>query len=283
MQRRALALLMLAFATHLSLTPSLLVLPLSLVLLKGPEPSLHAPDQNTKWISALPLFAEFLCYTGVLASVSSIVTGGLAWVTPTWGAVVLLPDLTPNVGLWWYFFTEMFDHFRPFFLVVFSVNMLIYVAPISIKFQHDPLYANFLLIGILGMFKPYPTLADPGLFISMMSLFPETFPYLNNAIVTALLHLHACLLLPLFNRLWLSQGTGNANFFYASTLVFGMANGFAVTDCIWAGIRAAFGEEQHGWSLIQVYSEKRKEPAPAAGPAPRADVPAEPVAVPPVE
>lgn len=34
----------------------------------------------------------------------------------------LLPDLTPNPGLWWYFFTEMFDHFRPFYLVVFSVS-----------------------------------------------------------------------------------------------------------------------------------------------------------------
>lgn len=34
----------------------------------------------------------------------------------------LLPDLTPNPGLWWYFFTEMFDHFRPFFLMVFSVS-----------------------------------------------------------------------------------------------------------------------------------------------------------------
>ena len=33
-----------------------------------------------------------------------------------------LPDLTPNPGMWWYFFTEMFDHFRPFFLMVFSVR-----------------------------------------------------------------------------------------------------------------------------------------------------------------
>jgi phosphatidylinositol glycan class U len=64
-----------------------------------------------------------------------------------------LPDLTPNTGLWWYFFTEMFDHFRPFFLMVFSVScsphvlyifspyaleqmhLLIYIAPICIKFQ----------------------------------------------------------------------------------------------------------------------------------------------------
>jgi hypothetical protein len=36
----------------------------------------------------------------------------------------LLPDLTPNPGLWWYFFTEMFEHFRPFYLMVFSVSEL---------------------------------------------------------------------------------------------------------------------------------------------------------------
>ena len=38
-----------------------------------------------------------------------------------WGRF-LLPDLTPNPGLWWYFFTEMFEHFRPFYLMVFSVS-----------------------------------------------------------------------------------------------------------------------------------------------------------------
>lgn len=40
-----------------------------------------------------------------------------------------LPDLTPNPGLWWYFFTEMFDHFRPFFLMVFSVSLRSQVPP----------------------------------------------------------------------------------------------------------------------------------------------------------
>jgi GPI-anchor transamidase subunit U len=67
---------------------------------------------------------------------------------------LLLPDLTPNPGLWWYFMTEMFDYFRPFFLTVFSVSepfpeicplasdlciaqlhLVTYVAPLCIKFQ----------------------------------------------------------------------------------------------------------------------------------------------------
>ena len=70
---------------------------------------------------------------------------------------------------------------------------MIYVLPLCIKFQcvlnstlqyalltnclrHDILYACFLLLGILSIFKAYPTLSDPGLFLSMLSLFPETFP-----------------------------------------------------------------------------------------------------------
>ena len=136
--------------------------------------------------------------------------------------------------------------------------------------RHDPLYASFLLLGILGTFKPYPTLSDPGLFLSFISLFPETYPRacshllvslvltfafvspdLRYPVVTALLHLHAFLLLPLFHHLWIGTGTGNANFFYASTLVFGLANGCALLDCVWAGLRVAIGEEKEGWVVTQ--------------------------------
>jgi len=192
-----------------------------------------------------------LLYWVSLTAISSVVAEGTSWMGQTWGATFTLPDLTPNPGVWWYFFTEMFDHFRPFFLMVFSVHLLLYVAPICIKFQHDPLYATFLLIGVLGTFKSYPTLSDPGLFLSMMAVFPEIFPYLRHPIVTFLLHLHASLLMPLFNSLWLNQGTGNANFFYASTLVFACSNGAALIDSIWAGLRIAIGEEKDGFSIAQ--------------------------------
>lgn len=73
---------------------------------------------------------------------------------------------------------------------------------------------------------------------------------MRHPIVTALLHLHASLLLPLFHSLWLEQGTGNANFFYASTLVFGLANGAAVVDCIYAGLRIALPTYK-GYEVVQ--------------------------------
>lgn len=41
--------------------------------------------------------------------------------------------------------------------------------------RHDILYATYILAGVYATFKPYPTLSDPGLFISLISLFPETY------------------------------------------------------------------------------------------------------------
>lgn len=46
--------------------------------------------------------------------------------------------------------------------------------------RHDMLYVVFLMAGVLAAFKPYPTLSDPGLFLSMISLFPETYPRKSN-------------------------------------------------------------------------------------------------------
>ncbi len=48
---------------------------------------------------------------------------------------ILTADLTPNLGLWWYFFMEIFDHFRDFFLLTFNVHLACYVLPFSIKYR----------------------------------------------------------------------------------------------------------------------------------------------------
>jgi len=246
------ALLTLAFLIQLSLPSLLIVVPLLLLLVGQPVSRLASPAPiSSNLRKTIPMFFEFVAYSIMLMLTSTLVSGGWAWIPKTWGVGLTLPDLTPNPGLWWYFFTEMFDHFRPFFLIVFSIHLLIYVFPICIKFQHDPLYAAFILLGILATFKPYSTLSDAGLFISMISIFPEIYHYLRHPIVTTLLHLHASLLLPLFHHLWLAQGTGNANFFYAITLVFGVSNGAAVIDCIYAGLRIAIGAGKEGFEVVQ--------------------------------
>ncbi|KAG9123868.1 Pyranose 2-oxidase [Ceratobasidium sp. 392] len=265
------ALLALAALTHLSLPSVLVVSPLIMVLgsARAPVSALANPEvgaENGKerqfgsgskekgrndvegaWWKAGIMALEWAVYVGLLAYAGNLVAGGWGWIWRSWGAVVTLSDATPNCGLWWYFFTEMFDHYRPFFLFAFSAHPLIYVAPICMKFKHDPFYAAYLLLGVSATLKSYPTLADAGLFVSLTPLFPETFAYLRHPLPTFLLHLHSALLMPLASHLWLAQGTGNANFLYAATLVYGLANGAMVIDAVWGGLRAAFvtkdGEE----------------------------------------
>jgi GPI-anchor transamidase subunit U len=65
-------------------------------------------------------------------------------------------------------------------------------------------------------------------------------------------HVYASTLLPLFNNLWLGQGTGNSNFFYAATLVFGVANGAALLDSTWAGLTLPYGQPKEGYTLLQI-------------------------------
>ncbi|KAF8320711.1 cell division cycle protein 91 [Clavulina sp. PMI_390] len=249
--KHQLGLFVLAFLTCSSL-PSILLAPaLILLALRGPTTSLSrksVPPIN--WRQAGVYGGQFIAYLGLLIAASSVVAGGFSWVRSTWGAVLLLPDLTPNPGLWWYFFTEMFDHFRPFFLMVFTAHLVIYVAPITFKLEYDPFFAIWILQGIIAMLKSYPTLSDPGLFTAMYTLFPELVPHLSHPLPTVMLHIHSALLLPMFHHLWMGEGTGNANFFYASTLVFGLANAAAIVDGLRAGLKLGFGERE-GYELVQ--------------------------------
>jgi phosphatidylinositol glycan class U len=100
-----------------------------------------------------------------------------------WRVILSVSDLAPNVGMWWYFFTEMFDHFRAFFLGVFQVrcalavliqlHTLIYVAPVCIRLRHQPLFATLILVGVISTWKSYPTLGDLGLWAGLLGCFPE--------------------------------------------------------------------------------------------------------------
>lgn len=62
--------------------------------------------------------------------------------------------------------------------------------------------------------------------------------------VTALLYVYALLLLPLFQHLWLHAGSGNANFFYAVTLVWALAGTSSLLDALWAWGRLAWERER---------------------------------------
>lgn len=60
------------------------------------------------------------------------------------GRRLSVSDLTPNVGLSWYFFTEMFDHFRKFFTGVFQVSTVFPSSSQHTFRLHRPFFPSFM-------------------------------------------------------------------------------------------------------------------------------------------
>lgn len=69
-------------------------------------------------------------------------------------------DLTPNIGLHWYFFSEMFAHFRPFWHFVFHAAAAALVVPLALRIPHRPLAAALLQCITNALLKPYPSVGD---------------------------------------------------------------------------------------------------------------------------
>lgn len=129
-----------------------------------------------------------------------------------------------------------------------------------------PLLAITVLSGIISTFKSYPTLGDTSLWLGLLACLPDIWPGkplqhapmhpryragwvlthrslrrirtdLRHPLLSVALQLYSVILLPILHSLWLESGTGNANFFYAATLVYCLGCGMAVVDVLGAGLR----------------------------------------------
>jgi len=223
-----------SFAAYLSLYPILLLPPLLILCWDRRRPS--------KQDSLLPQFliSNLSTVFGALATllyVSFLVTGSWQFLLSTYGVQLLLPDLTPNVGLWWYFFIEMFDSFRSFFLGVFWIHVSSYVGGLTLRLRRQPLFVLTLLLGIFAIFKPYPSVSDFSLFLGLLPLYRHVFPLMRYTFLASSAILYTSLLGPAFYYLWIYAGSGNANFFYAITLVWSLGLSVLVADSLFAVLR----------------------------------------------
>ncbi|KND91199.1 Phosphatidylinositol glycan anchor biosynthesis class U protein, partial [Tolypocladium ophioglossoides CBS 100239] len=229
------AMVALSFASYLSMYPLLLLPPLVLLAFD------RQPEERR--ISCIIRFAVKCTVItagclAVLLGMSFVLTGN-SWefLARTYGIQLTLSDLTPNVGLWWYFFIEMFDSFRAFFLAVFWLHLSAYVGGLSIRLRSQPLVVLTLLLGIFAIFKPYPSISDTSLFLTMLPLYRHVLPLMRYTYVASATILYATFLGPAFYHLWIYAGSGNANFFYAITLVWSLGLSLLVSDLTFAVLR----------------------------------------------
>ena len=165
--------LSLSVASYLSLYPVLLFPPLALICYD--RRTTLSGSQNAVFFTIAHL-GGLVAAIGGLLYLSFILMGSWHFIASTYGTPLLLPDLTPNVGLWWYFFIEMFDSFREFFLGVFWLHMASYVGGLCIKLRKQPLFAAVAMLGVIAVFQPYPSISDSALFLGTVPLYRHVFP-----------------------------------------------------------------------------------------------------------
>lgn len=225
-----------ATAGYLSLYPLLLVFPLFAIF-----------ETRSSRVKA----AAITSFTvAVLLTLSYTACGNnWAFLDATYGSLVRFDKLFSNLGLWWYFFAEMFDAYVPFFKAVFNIVVVSFIAPLTVRFYRQPCYAFVLCVGWITLTKPYPTLGDAGFLLGFLPLFHPLFGYLRYSALSCLLFLHAVVLSPIFYHLWVDLGSGNSNFFYAITLVYALAIASIVADLCWAMLRFEYDHGKPNYQL----------------------------------
>lgn len=240
--------------THLSLYPGVLIIPLILLLGNGPDapprklflqrrcskggknPSSDSSCQEEELFnqSKLPItfswkpVIHFLfwasiwsVYVLVLCGISVKQNGGmLEMFKSTYGFILTVEDLSPNIGVLWYFFAEVFEFFRNFFLIVFHMNILVMILPLAIRLNHRPCFLAFAYIAISSMLKSYPSVGDSALYLGLLGWFVFELADLQFSFFLFWGCVGVSLLSPVMHNLWIWRGTGNANFYYATAMAF---------------------------------------------------------------
>jgi len=178
----------LALASYTSLHPVLLLPPIGLLcydqICKTSTPSSTkdgkavqstTDTKPTTLAFALSLLALFFATTALLLLLSRLLLPSFAFFHSLYLTPLSLPDLTPNPGLWWYFFTEMFDAFRSFFLGVFWLHMLAYSVPFTVRLRNQPLAAVIAMLGVLAVFQPYANVGEVGAWLASTCLMGHVF------------------------------------------------------------------------------------------------------------
>ncbi|KAJ3283428.1 hypothetical protein HK104_010389 [Borealophlyctis nickersoniae] len=118
--------------------------------------------------------------------------------------------------------------------------------------MEHPLFVVFLVSAISAIFKSYPSVADAPLYMAFLTIHKELYKYMRNLFLACSTLIYASLLGPLFFNLWLYAGSGNANFFYAITLVFALAQIILVTDAAHAMLRREWERMHPGFRKCRI-------------------------------
>jgi len=147
-----------------------------------------------------------------------------------------LRDLTPNIGLWWYFFTEVFQESKEFFRFVLLIAPWLYYMPLCITLRNRPQFLAHALMILCQMYKPCPDFAGTGMILTLISMHPFSLKRMRGLVLASMVIFATSAVLPVMRHMWLSVGSGNANYYYFQTLIFQFCMSSLVVEFVRTGI-----------------------------------------------
>lgn len=193
----------------------------------------------------------FACLLG--ASAASM-GGELQFFEACFVSVMAVRDLTPNTGLFWYMFTEVFQRYYQLFIFAFHAHILFYSVPLHLRLgcygPTGPFIHCGAALGMISLFRPYPTASDYGLMLSAMLVQAELikesqeyFAFLLSGVMFGLS------MVPTMVAVWLGRNAGNANYLYNMTLVVNVFGSLTLSQWVRAGMRLR--KRQHQLSYFR--------------------------------
>ena len=109
-----------------------------------------APKTVSVWLVGLQFVVLFVFWLGLWMLLSYVMMNhSWQFIEHAYIYPMSVQDLTPNWSNFWYMFTEVFDHFRKFFLLIFHVHQFAYILPMTVRLKYvvrGLIYDMFIIV-----------------------------------------------------------------------------------------------------------------------------------------
>ncbi|XP_043679708.1 phosphatidylinositol glycan anchor biosynthesis class U protein [Vespula pensylvanica] len=203
-------------------------------------------SKNNVKSTIITLIITFLSIFTLLLGICYYIMGSWSFLWNIFGFILLAPDVRPNIGLYWYFLTEMFEHFKSLFIASFQINVsLLYIVPLALKLRRQPILLAFSYLAIMTIFKSYPCVGDVGFYISLIPFWMHLFQHMQQGFIISCFILVCTGFAPIVWHQWIYARSANANFYFGVTLAFAVAQIFLLTDILFANIKYEFASRHN--------------------------------------
>ncbi|KFH09446.1 GPI transamidase subunit PIG-U protein [Toxoplasma gondii VAND] len=149
-------------------------------------------------------------------------------VVSMWG----VRDLGPNLGIFWYIFSLIFERYRLLFVMIFQGHCFILVVPLFVRMFRYPLAYCQVVIAIALLFQPSFCISDSAFLVSLLisrwHIVERKVAFVKLIVVAFV----AVSIYPVTTELWLGRNTGNPNFVYNIQIIFQVFMGFLILEWI---------------------------------------------------